>query len=1145
VTPVQGLAPSTVYTLTVNGVTDLAGNGMSAAFSSTFTTGQVPDLTELKVLSVSPGNGAGGVPLNALVEVGFNKAADAVSLGSGNLSVYAYDPGTGAVQGVAGTVAIDASGESVRFTPSAALTAEAEYCVGINGVEDLEGEPLEQNGQTLSCFTTGVLSATSALTVTGVSPSGGETGTPVNTAVEIELSAAVSAVSVTPGAITVAAGSTPVPGTVTQPSANTLLFTPSGTLAVSTAYTVKAGGFTDLAGNAASPFTSAFTTGSSPTSDKGPLSVLSIAPPNGSTSVAVGSTVTVTFNEAVNPLTVNTDSVNVQSNGGNVAGTYAVSGATVVFTPATPLPGSSTVSVCVDCYGSVEDLAGNNGSGASASFTTASTGDTTAPRVVSVTPSSGATGMGLNGQVTIVFSKSMNPADLGSNWSNSQMSLLAGGQRLAFNVSVSADDTTATLYALNLPASSAITLSVPHTVEDLSGNNLASDYASQFTTGAGFDTTHASVVNQRPSNGATGVGVTASPVVLYWNKALNAATVPGALHVSQNGELVTGTVTVADGGQTVEFAPSSPWENGALVQVFVDTTAEDVGGNGVTAYTGSFTVVADPATTKPAAVNVSPASGAKGVPLNAIIQAGYSEPISVSTVIAAAVYLNGPSGTVASTLSLDATGTVVQLQPSSPLAAGSQYCFYAYGSQSVTGGLQGTNGQPAGNVGYCFTTGATTATAGPTVTVVSPENKLAGVAVNANIGLVFSAPIDPLTVNGTTVSVTGGDQTSVPASIAFSNLNQTVEITPQAPLPAATAMTITVGGVTDVAGNAVAGFTSTFTTGTLPATASAGMVAANPPAGATGVPVNAALGLTASAELDATTIDASTFQVWDTVLNQQVAGTYSLSGDGLTAYFVPSAELATGRTYTVYFGSYGMTDVAGNGITGCCGYLNNYSFTTGFATSGTGPAVTGVSPASGLTGVPLNAQIVVGFSEPVDAGSLGGVTLKAGSTQVAVTTSLSNGNQLLTVTPVQGLAPSTVYTLTVNGVTDLAGNGMSAAFSSTFTTGQVPNFVQPVVAAITPNNNATGVATNSTIQIQFNKVMDPLTITGPTITVSNGSVPVAGTVTVNAARTVATFTPSAPLATVTVYNVSISSGITDLEGLALTALQSTFTTGSQ
>jgi len=149
------------------------------------------------------------------------------------------------------------------------------------------------------------------------------------------------------------------------------------------------------------------------------------------------------------------------------------------------------------------------------------------------------------------------------------------------------------------------------------------------------------------------------------------------------------------------------------------------------------------------------------------------------------------------------------------------------------------------------------------------------------------------------------------------------------------------------------------------------------------------------------------------------------------------------------------------------------------------------------------------------------------------------------VTPAQGLAPNTVYTLTIAGVTDLAGNAMSSAFTSTFTTGSVPNFVQPVVTSITPNNNATGVATNSMIQIQFNKVMNPLTVTGSTVTVTNGSTQVPGTVAVNAAGTLATFTPNAPLATVTVYSVAITSGITDLEGEALTAFQSTFTTGTQ
>jgi Bacterial Ig-like domain len=149
------------------------------------------------------------------------------------------------------------------------------------------------------------------------------------------------------------------------------------------------------------------------------------------------------------------------------------------------------------------------------------------------------------------------------------------------------------------------------------------------------------------------------------------------------------------------------------------------------------------------------------------------------------------------------------------------------------------------------------------------------------------------------------------------------------------------------------------------------------------------------------------------------------------------------------------------------------------------------------------------------------------------------------VTPAEGLAPGTAYTLGVAGVTDLAGNAMAAPFSSAFTTGSVPNFVQPVVTSITPANNATAVATNSAIQIQFNKVMNPLTITGSTVTVMNGSAQVTGTISVDAAGTVATFTPSAPLATVTVYSVAITSGITDLEGEALTAFSSTFTTGSQ
>ena len=61
-----------------------------------------------------------------------------------------------------------------------------------------------------------------------------------------------------------------------------------------------------------------------------------------------------------------------------------------------------------------------------------------------------------------------------------------------------------------------------------------------------------------------------------------------------------------------------------------------------------------------------------------------------------------------------------------------------------------------------------------------------------------------------------------------------------------------------------------------------------------------------------------------------------------------------------------MTDLVGNLLTSCCGNVNNYSFTTGFAPSTTAPQVTGVNPANGLTQVLINAQVVIQSNEPVN-----------------------------------------------------------------------------------------------------------------------------------------------------------------------------------
>ncbi|MDO8553045.1 MAG: Ig-like domain-containing protein, partial [bacterium] len=72
----------------------------------------------------------------------------------------------------------------------------------------------------------------------------------------------------------------------------------------------------------------------------------------------------------------------------------------------------------------------------------------------------------------------------------------------------------------------------------------------------------------------------------------------------------------------------------------------------------------------------------------------------------------------------------------------------------------------------------------------------------------------------------------------------------------------------------------------------------------------------------------------------------------------------------------------------------------------------------------------------------------------------------------------------------------------------------------------------SAINVIFSKAMDPLTVTTATFTLSHGLAPVAGTVTYSGLT--ATFTPASPLIPSANYTATITTGVKDLAGNALT-----------
>jgi len=103
----------------------------------------------------------------------------------------------------------------------------------------------------------------------------------------------------------------------------------------------------------------------------------------------------------------------------------------------------------------------------------------------------------------------------------------------------------------------------------------------------------------------------------------------------------------------------------------------------------------------------------------------------------------------------------------------------------------------------------------------------------------------------------------------------------------------------------------------------------------------------------------------------------------------------------------------------------------------------------------------------------------------------------------------------------------------------------PVVGSTLPTHVSMSVDVNGTITATFNESMDPSTITAATFTVSTGGTDIVGIVTYDVPNKTAIFAPSVLLGYTTEYTATITTGVENLEGIALTEAKVwTFTTAA-
>lgn len=193
------------------------------------------------------------------------------------------------------------------------------------------------------------------------------------------------------------------------------------------------------------------------------------------------------------------------------------------------------------------------------------------------------------------------------------------------------------------------------------------------------------------------------------------------------------------------------------------------------------------------------------------------------------------------------------------------------------------------------------------------------------------------------------------------------------------------------------------------------------------------------------------------------------------------------------------------------------------------PGVVSVTPTPGETDVVINTNVTATFSMAMNPTSISTSTFTVtGPGGTAVAGSVAYSGTTATFTPAAVLEYGTTYTATITtGAATPGGAGLVSDYVWVFTTITPP----PAVTSVIPANGAVNVPIGQTLSATFSEGMNSTTLNATTFTLTGPGGAVAGTVAYSG--TVATFTPSAPLAYGTSYTATLTTGATSVAGTPL------------
>jgi hypothetical protein len=495
-----------------------------------------------------PATDAVQVPVNTAITLEFDSAMALDSFGDEDTWLRRV----GSSQNVPGTFA-RTSVTKVAFTPNAALDLESDYEFQLSALTcDQAGRILD----TTVLFAFRTLDATPPQ-ITNIDVVNGSQSESRTRTYTVTFSEPVASSSVTPATFYLRDNFGQRYAAAYTVAGNHVTLDPYADLPGSRQFfLLTKPNITDRAGN---PLGTETRTAFRTQADVAPPSVLSCWPPMSQSGVSPLVQPTFTFDESMDPDSVEAASLLFQDQFGSVI-PFAIesdlSQRLLRVRPTVTLQSNRSYTMAFMLgNAAATDVSGNPLSATQAlAFTTGS--DVTAPVVSTSSPTNGEGRVPGSVVPRVVFSEALDSA-----WvSNETVSLVVNGEPWNAIVDLPAPDSIRVTPVLALPtaAECSVKLQGGHAgLRDLAGNVLADDAVVSFTTSSDAG---APQVIMLPPEGAAGVAPS-SRVSFLFDAPMDLATLnENTLHVTEDaGQPVPGTLTVSGGGRVVAFTPAAPF----------------------------------------------------------------------------------------------------------------------------------------------------------------------------------------------------------------------------------------------------------------------------------------------------------------------------------------------------------------------------------------------------------------------------------------------------------------------------------------------------------------------------------------------------------------------------------------------------------